>query len=184
MQQTSLEQLPLSDDGLVKGFQTEFLLGVESRSQIGDELIEDDRFDVAGEQLQHEPVADAAVSCHRLDVGERRQPSLRPQEVLANPTAQEGGDAVEQRQDRGHGQKAEPKPEEDVDFLVQDVERQNAQAVELLQRSGRTELVEGAPGQLGKQSRHGVEPVLGILIRHRDDFKAVLDEKATQKQVH
>ena len=74
MQQTSLEQLPLSDDGLVKGFQTEFLLGVESRSQIGDELIEDDRFDVAGEQLQHEPVADATTPIYEIHLIPNVQP--------------------------------------------------------------------------------------------------------------
>ena len=44
----------------------------------------------------------------------------------------------------------EPKPEEDIDLLVDDVERKDAQTVELLHRSGRTKLVECALGHLGQ----------------------------------
>ena len=46
------------------------------------------------------------------------------------------------------GQDDEPEPEEDVDLLVDDVEREDAQTVELLHRPGRTKLVECALGHL------------------------------------
>ena len=42
----------------------------------------------------------------------------------------------------------EPEPEEDVDLLVDDVQRQHAQRVELLDRTGGTELVELTLGHL------------------------------------
>ena len=42
------------------------------------------------------------------------------------------------------GDKGEPEPEEDVDLLVDDVERKDAQAVELLLACGRANAVEGA----------------------------------------
>ena len=48
------------------------------------------------------------------------------------------------------GQDDEPEPEKDVDFLVDDVEGEDAEAVELLHRSGRTKLVECALGHLGE----------------------------------
>ena len=46
------------------------------------------------------------------------------------------------------GQDDEPEPEEDVDLLVDDVEREDAETVKLLHRPGRTKLVECALGHL------------------------------------
>ena len=43
-----------------------------------------------------------------------------------------------------NSQEDEPEPEEDVDLLVDDVERENAEPVKLLHRPGRTKLVECA----------------------------------------
>ena len=50
---------------------------------------------------------------------------------------------------RHDGQEDEPEPEEDVDLLVDDVEREDAETVELLDGSRGSELVEGAFGHLG-----------------------------------
>ena len=50
------------------------------------------------------------------------------------------------------GDDDEPEPEEDVDLLVDNVQRQDAQRVKLLHGSGRTELVELALGHLNNQS--------------------------------
>ncbi len=47
-----------------------------------------------------------------------------------------------------NGDDDEPEPEEDVDLLVDDVERQHTQCVEFLDSAGSTELVELALGHL------------------------------------
>jgi hypothetical protein len=46
------------------------------------------------------------------------------------------------------GQNDEPEPEEDIDLLVDDVEREDAETVELLDGAGGAELVKGALGDL------------------------------------
>ena len=55
----------------------------------------------------------------------------------------------------GDGQDDEPEPEEDIDLLVDDVEREDAESVKLLHRPGRTKLVECALGHL-KQMNYKV----------------------------
>ena len=50
----------------------------------------------------------------------------------------------------------EPEPEKDVDFFVDDVEREDANAVKLLNASGGSKLVKSALGDLGTGGYNGV----------------------------
>ena len=61
------------------------------------------------------------------------------------------------------GEADEPEPEEDVDLLVDDVDRQDAQPVVVHDRSRRPVLVEGALGHLGEDLGHRVHPLLHVL---------------------
>ena len=58
-----------------------------------------------------------------------------------------------QRQAGENGQSHQPEPKEDVDFLVEDVEREDTEAVMGLDSSRDTILVEDALGNLVRHSR-------------------------------
>ena len=64
-----------------------------------------------------------------------------PSELAGVAAEANGGDC---------GQRDEPEPEEDVDLLVERVERQNAEAVLDFDGSRMAEIVEGALGHLGE----------------------------------
>ncbi len=56
----------------------------------------------------------------------------------------------------------EPEPDEDEDLLVDDVERQHADAVLDFDGAGRAVLVEGAFGYLGKYLGHRIASFLRV----------------------
>ena len=74
-------------------------------------------------------------------------------------------------------------PDEDVDLLVDDVDGQDAEAIFLLDRAGGTILVEGALGNLGEHSGHGIGPVLGFHFRVGQDISAVAHELSAEEEV-
>lgn len=122
----------------------------ESASQVADELFVDERVNVLAEEKKDEPVADLAFAGNQFHLIARRQTSLRPQKVHASLGAQYDGETVQEREAADDSQEDEPEPEEDVDLLVDDVERKHAQTVDPLSCSGRTKLVEGALGNFGE----------------------------------
>ncbi len=77
-----------------------------------------------------------------------------------------------------------PEPEEDIDLLVNDVEGEDAEAIKLLNSPRRTELVEGALGDLGEDGSHWVPPVFWGEFGHGKDLGPVLCELAAQEEVH
>lgn len=85
---------------------------------------------------------------------------------------------------RQHGQYDEPEPQENVDLLVQNVERQQAQGVVLLDAARRPVLVERALGEPRKHLHHRIGPVLLVHAREVDDVRAVRQKGAAQKLVH
>lgn len=77
-----------------------------------------------------------------------------------------------------------PEPQEDVDLLIEDIERQHAERVQLLYRAGGTELVEGALGHARKYLDHRVATLLLIHVAELEDLRAVREESAAQEGVH
>ena len=88
-----------------------------------DELLEDERVDVLAELVEEEPVAEPALSA---DAGAGLE------EDLPEAAGEHGDEPVDDLDPGHHGHDDEPEPEEDVDLLVDDVEREDAEAVELL----------------------------------------------------
>ena len=64
------------------------------------------------------------------------------------PSAEDDGDAVEEEDAGDGGDHDEPEPEEDVDLLVDDVQRQDTESVMSLSGAAGTKLVKTALGDL------------------------------------
>ena len=95
----------------------------------------------------------------------------------------EDDDPVDECQPWDDGDDDQPEPDEDVDLLVDDVQRENAEAVFLFDGSGGTVVVEGTLGNLGKYLGHGVGPVLGFHFWVCQDVEAVVPELVAEEEV-
>ena len=130
-----------------------WFLPFESAGQIADELFVDERVNVLAEEKENKPVPNLALAGDQFDFVARRQTGLGPQQVHPCLGSQDDSQAVQQRQTGHYRQQDEPEPEEHVNLLVDDVQREDAQAVDFLNCTGRTKFVERAFGHLGEYLR-------------------------------
>ena len=77
-------------------------------------------------------------------------------------------DPVDNDQEAENAEENEPKPEKDVNLLVDDVERQEAKRVVLLHLARGAELVERALGHAREHVDQGIQPVLLVLFGESD----------------
>ena len=95
----------------------------------------------------------------------------------------ENNGSVDEGKSGDDGDDDQPEPDEDVDLLVDDVERENAEAVFLLDGAGGTVVVEGTLGHLGEDLGHGVRPLLGLHLGVGQDVEAVVPELVAEEEV-
>jgi hypothetical protein len=74
-------------------------------------------------------------------------------------------------------------PDENVDFFIDDVERENAESVLLFDRSGGTVLEEGALRHLREDLGHRVRPVFRLHFRVSQNVATVGQELAAEEKV-
>jgi len=94
------------------------------------------------------------------------------------------GDPIDEEDGRPHSEADIPEPEDDVDLLDDDVEREDAQTVIVLDSARRAVLVERAFCHLREGPGHGIYPILSLHIRHRKQSCAILCECPPQEGVH
>ena len=74
-------------------------------------------------------------------------------------------------------------PDEDVDLFIDDVERENAKTIFLLNCTGGTILEEGALGYLGKYLGHGIRPILRLHFRVSQNIATVAQELSAKEEI-
>jgi len=133
--------------------------------------------------VQNEPVADLAFLGDRLHFVLGSQTRSRSQQQQTELRHDDDGGAVHEVKTTEHGHKQEPEPQEHVDLLVDDVERQDAETVQLLDGSRRTVFVERTLGDFGEHPGHGVSPVLGFHLGEPEHVGAVRAELTVQEVI-
>jgi len=78
----------------------------------------------------------------------------------------------------------EPKPEEDIDLLVDDVERKNAETVNSLYGARGTILVERAFSHFWKDVSHRVESLTVWHLRYGNNITSVGAKFSSKEKVH
>jgi len=81
-------------------------------------------------------------------------------------------------------QKDKPKPQENVDLFVDDVQWKNAQSIVLLHISRGTVSMEGAFGHSREDCHHWVDPVFLIHLGVLDHIDAIGGEGTTEESVN
>lgn len=136
------------------------------------------------QQRKFERISYLCFSDERADRGRGAELVALPDDRLAYAGHQHDHDAVEHRQAGYDRQTDEPEPQQYVDLLVDDVEREHAHSVERLNAAGRTVLVEGALGDAREYRDHRIEALLLIHVAELDHLRAVRQEGAAQEDVY
>ena len=122
------------------------------------------RVDVLAEQVDEEPVADVTLADDHVDALALHSPVAHAEHEGPDVRAEDDGHAVDQDQEGENTQQEQPEPDENVDLLIDDVERQDAESVVLLNIAGSAELVEGAFRHAWEDVDHGVDTILLISV--------------------
>ena len=136
------------------------------------------------EHVEKEPVAHFGLADDGVDDFAVDEPEADVEQVGPHARRQDDDEPVEEDEGCEEAEDEEPEPEEDVDLLVDDVQRQDAEGVVLLHLAGRAELVESALGHAREDVDHRVDPLLLIALRERDHVKAERQESAIEKRIH
>ena len=81
------------------------------------------------------------------------------------------------------GQEHEPEVEEDVDLLIDDVQRKNTQSIVVLDGAGWPVFVKLTLGNFGEHFVHRISPGGEVLLGHSKDLSSKGGELVTQEHV-
>jgi len=112
--------------------------------------------DILAKHIKKKPVSYVALFDNCVYDFPPDEPEPDVEQVRSHLGADDNNESVDDDEEAEHSQEGEPEPQEDVDFLVDNVEGQQAQRVVLLHLAGRPELVEGALGHSGEHVDQGV----------------------------
>jgi len=112
--------------------------------QLFNKLLVNQSIDVFAELVQQEPISEATLSRNSFDHVPGSEASTSAEQNFPQTRNEDGNKTVDNLKTGDDADDDEPKPEENVDFFIDDVERQDAETVEFLHSSGGTEFVEGA----------------------------------------
>ena len=90
---------------------------------------------------------------------------------------------VDQPDTGDRGQEHEPEVEEDVDLLIDDVQRKNTQSIVVLDGARGPIFVKLTLGNFGEHFVHRIHPGIKVLLRHSEDLSAKLGELVTEEHV-
>ena len=96
---------------------------------------------------------------------------------------EDGEEPVDQPDTGDRGQEDEPEVEEDVDLLIDDVQRENTQSVVGLDGAGWSVLTKSTLRDLREDSVHRVHPGVEVLLGHGEHLPAKLGELEAQEDV-
>ena len=132
---------------------------------------------------ENEPIAVVALFQDRVDVIAVDGLASVAEEQVSGLPAHQGDEPDHQVNGGPDGDEDEPEPEQDEDLLVDDVHGQDTEAVLVLHGTGRTVLVEGALGDLGKHSAHWIDAILDLGFGNVEHVQAVGGELAVEEEV-
>ena len=155
----------------------------ELLGQLVDHILEYHGVDVLAEQVDEEPVAHVGLADHHVDALALDAPVAHAQNKGPDVGAEDDGRAVDEDEEGEAAEEEEPEPDEDVDLLVDNVEREDAEGIVLLDVARSAELVEGALGHAREDVDHGVDPVLLVAVGEGHDLNAVGEEGAVEEAV-
>ncbi len=159
-------------------------LVTQSPGELVHDLLEDDAVDVLSEHVEEEPVAHLALLDDGVDDLSLDEPEPDVEEVGSHSRADDYHESVDDDECREAAEDQEPEPQEDVDLLVDNVQRQNAEGIVFLHLARSTKLVERALGHPWKDVHHRIEAILLVALRKRYHFQSECEKGTFEESVH
>ena len=120
------------------------------------DLLEYNTVHVLAQHVKEEPVAHLALLDDGVDDLSLDEPESNVEEVGAHPRTDDYHETIDDNERRKYTQDEKPKPQEDVDLFVDDIQWKDAECIVFLHLARSTELVEGALGHARKDVDHGI----------------------------
>ena len=146
------------------GVRVVFAFVSESPGQVAHDLAEDAGVHVLADHVEQEPVADARLSNDDVDGVSADEPQAHVQEVGAYPRADHQQHSERVVDERQAGQAQKPEPQEHVQLLVHNVQRQDAQHVHDLYVARGAVFPERAFGHAWEHPDERVDAILRVLL--------------------
>lgn len=139
--------------------------------QLMHDLFEDHVVHILSQHVEQKPIShltllDDGVDDIFLDESEPNEEQIGP-----HLGTDDDDHSVDDHEGRQTPQNQEPEPQEDVDLLVDNIERQDAEGVMLFHFARGTELVKRAFGHTGKHVDHGIQSILLIAFGERNHLQ-------------
>merc|ERR1719495_1740973 len=83
-----------------------------------------------------------------------------------------------------YGQGNQPEPEQEVNLLINDIDRKDAETVKLLDSSRWSELVEGAFCHLRKDFGHGINSLALTLFHHTPNLTPICSKFSIKEEIY
>lgn len=147
-------------------------------------VAEDHRVHVLTQHVKKEPVAHFAPPHYQIYRLFFDESVSHPKQVDAHTRRKYYYHPVYDGDKGEDGQDDEPEPEEDVDLLVDDVEREDTHCVVFLQLAGDAVFEEGAFGHPGKDLDHWVHAVFLVAVDECDHFDSEHEERSIEETIH
>jgi len=138
---------------------------------------------VLSQQVEEEPVTDVALADDGVDALLFHSPVSKPENKGPDVRAEHDDNPVHDDHTREEAKEQEPEPDKNIDFLVNYVERKDAQGVMLLYVAGSPKLVEGALRHPWEDIDHRVYPVLLVPVGEGHHFDAVSEKCPIKESV-
>ena len=148
------------------------------------DLLENNTVDVLTQHVEEEPIAHLALFDDGVDDLALDESEADVQEVGTHPGTDDYHESVDDHQGREDPEDEKPEPQEDVDLLVDNVQREYAQGVVFLHFARSTKLVERALRHPRKDVDHWVQPVLLVALCERYHFQAEREKGTFKESVH
>ena len=154
----------------------------QMRSQIVHQSSEEHSFQILGQQIENKVVSERQFRYDHVGrVFVRRRTKVEDKSAYGSRS--EHDRSVEYRQSADDGHEYEPEPNEDVDFLIGDVEWNETEGIAFLYTSGESVLLPAAFDYARKCLDHWIVALFLLHQRERQHFGAVLEEIATEELV-
>ena len=99
-------------------------------------------------------------------------------------TWRQGNHSIAHRNPRNNGQTNKPKPKENVNLFVENINGQNTKSVVDLKSSGRTESSKGTFCHFGKNQVHWITSIFWIQIGNVPYIDSIFRKESSQENVH
>ena len=142
------------------------------------------RIHVFAQEVQEKPVSCIELTKEMLQSKLINEPASRSNCKDSEIGKQTSWDSIDDCDERGDCQEIEPKPQEDIDLLIDNVNRKYAHGIVSLQVSWRSVSMKGTFGQSREDSNHGIVSNWPIPFCEQKDLPSVVWKLASQKSIH